>query len=814
MFAQRHLSIHIRVFLLFLFLVAGTPVLGVEIRQLELDPNASRYEAELILNAVDHPQTNHRMSHVLCEVDGDGLMEYVRGYNSKALGYDGEDGQVKVRWQMNIDPNYVFQEMSPILGAVADFNGDGLDEIYTTIVTRDRSDWRFLVLDPALEEFTVNVPLPLGGDRRPDGVWDGTYLAVGTVNDADGRGRPGVVLLRTVQYDATLRGLCAVDPFTGEIIWAWECGPNLEHLSPAVTDLDGDGDREIIAFGTSPDNLGGALVNGTSDNKARVFVLDGRGNLLWQNEIGPYFTDGRLKVADLDGDGVKEVITFTRRMQVNQTNKLTIWDGLSGRMISQVRGAAGFEGLAVTEGPQPGTSWLFAGSNDGVVDRFLFDGSSLARDLRVLRDETVCQVVGEVDILPEEGPEILVDVGEGAFFAVLDRDLKALAVFAEDGTGPKQNPSLWRIDMDHQTLALGNGRTQWVLGFQRSSGDFLATARKAGLGLLVLAAGVTMFLLGRWRGRREKALPAAGSRTADREVMYRLWRQLDDVKHEKMLEASRGLRRLVWLLDAYATDMGASSDLGERIRQLMGDYTEVLRPRLEGILQLARSEGFETEIVEATATALDALTHRLHGLTAADLNVAQVAAGREAMKGELGQVEQGLLTLWESVRTYFSTDPVRLLKGMMLIREGDLVRAGIEAHIAGAESIRDSLCLIDSGDLRYVLDNLVDNAVRAMEITDDRRLILKIERKNSEISLHVTDSGPGVPPEIRDRIFTGRFSTRHGGGSGLFRSRDILHRWGGDIILVETPPGQGATFSVRLRAARKIEPGTAAEASA
>jgi two-component system CitB family sensor kinase/CitB family two-component system sensor histidine kinase MalK len=196
------------------------------------------------------------------------------------------------------------------------------------------------------------------------------------------------------------------------------------------------------------------------------------------------------------------------------------------------------------------------------------------------------------------------------------------------------------------------------------------------------------------------------------------------------------------------------------------------------------------------------------------MTVATVAASRDEMKKELVTVETGLLDLWRSLRDYFSTDPVRMVQGLMLVREGEFGRAGIVAEIVGAENIQDSQCLIDNSDLRYVLDNLVDNAVRAMDECENCRLLVQVERTNSEISLHVSDTGGGIPPEIQDKIFSGRFSSRHGGGSGLFRSREILHRWGGEIILADSASGKGTTFIVRLRAAHKPENGAAMAARA
>ncbi len=817
MFSQYRITTYIKAIPILLLGLIALPSFGIDARHLELDPDKSDYSVECIMLDRVPAGSNYHVSYVMCCLEGDGLSEMVGGRNRKILGFDGEDGKIKALWQLNIDPGFNLQQRTPVLGVVADFNNDAIEEIYTTIVSDDHSDWRFLAFDPATETITLNVSLPLGKDRRADGVWDGHYLALGIVQDADGTGRPGVVLLRNVEYDASLRGVVVIDPFTGEFIWEWECGPNPDIESPLVADLDGDGNNEIIIFGHSPDNLGGVKINGTSDNESTLFVLDSQGQLLWRGEIGPSFTAGSFRTADLDGDGALEIIAFTRGAPVSHTNKLMIWDGLSGRLISQTRNPAGFLGVAFTEGPRPGTSWVFAGSNDGVIDRFVFEGSTLTRDRRIIHDEPYCRVVGAADVLPEEGPEILVDIGNGALFGVLDRDLKPLAACSENSYGAKRVLSLWHTQAGETALVLGNQQANWVLQFHKVPTNYLSMVQNVGFALMVLVAGAGIFLLGQRRGRREgiprHAVPT-GPRAADREVRYRLWRQLDDIKHEKMLEASRGLRRLVWLLDAYATGMGASEDLTERIRQLMRDYSEVVKPRLEGILQLARGEHFESEIVDATAGALDALSFRLKGLTTESMNVTKVSDGRGEMKKELEEVEQGLFSLWESLRDYFSTDPVRMLKGMILVREGEFSRSQIAADIVGAEKIPDAGCLIDSSDLRYVLGNLIDNAARAMDESENRRLLLQVERNNSEISLHVSDTGGGIPPEIRERIFSGRFSTRHGGGSGLFRSREILRRWGGEIILADSAPGEGTTFIVRLRAAHKPENGMAREARA
>ena len=68
------------------------------------------------------------------------------------------------------------------------------------------------------------------------------------------------------------------------------------------------------------------------------------------------------------------------------------------------------------------------------------------------------------------------------------------------------------------------------------------------------------------------------------------------------------------------------------------------------------------------------------------------------------------------------------------------------------------------------------------------------------VEIVIADSGPGIPAEVLPRIFDPFFTTRpqgQGSGVGLSVAWGIIHGLGGDIA-VASPPGQGATFRIRL----------------
>jgi signal transduction histidine kinase len=104
--------------------------------------------------------------------------------------------------------------------------------------------------------------------------------------------------------------------------------------------------------------------------------------------------------------------------------------------------------------------------------------------------------------------------------------------------------------------------------------------------------------------------------------------------------------------------------------------------------------------------------------------------------------------------------------------------------------------LLDVDLFKQALLNLILNAEHAMPEGGD--LILTTRRDGPWAVLDVTDTGIGMPEDVRSRIFDPFFSTRpSGSGLGLPTTRKIIEAHGGSIR-VESEPGKGSRFSVRV----------------
>jgi len=156
------------------------------------------------------------------------------------------------------------------------------------------------------------------------------------------------------------------------------------------------------------------------------------------------------------------------------------------------------------------------------------------------------------------------------------------------------------------------------------------------------------------------------------------------------------------------------------------------------------------------------------------------------------------------------------------VNANDLVEAALEvtAYALRASNVDISLSLArslppvlaDPDQLTQVFTNLLVNAEQALRDAPEPRklrITTRLTRQGSELLVKVKDNGPGVPDEISRRIFDPFFTTKQvgsGTGIGLSLCHRVLEAHGGRIK-VETTPGGGATFVVRL----PVLPGVDAE---
>lgn len=188
---------------------------------------------------------------------------------------------------------------------------------------------------------------------------------------------------------------------------------------------------------------------------------------------------------------------------------------------------------------------------------------------------------------------------------------------------------------------------------------------------------------------------------------------------------------------------------------------------------------------------------------ALQVQLARTANSEEARDAALQELESGINRARRLVQQLLAF--ARLEPGVRAEPFARIDLARLARDIVGEASARAEELGVDLGaeaqevanvtgseaDLRSLIENLVDNALRYSP--RDSRVTVCVQRQGPTVALSVVDAGPGIPPAERERVFE-RFhriagDTTPGSGLGLAIVRAIVERHHASIELAEAKPG-------------------------
>lgn len=169
----------------------------------------------------------------------------------------------------------------------------------------------------------------------------------------------------------------------------------------------------------------------------------------------------------------------------------------------------------------------------------------------------------------------------------------------------------------------------------------------------------------------------------------------------------------------------------------------------------------------------------------------QAADGVARVQGLVGRLRTFSRLDEGTVKTIDPHDAIESALEILTHRVGSGVTLVREFHFPGALT-----CL--AGEFNQMVLNLVANALDAVEGTGE--VVVATRRSDEAFVLTVSDSGPGVPARLHNRVFEPFFTTKpvgSGTGLGLSIVHQIVQAHGGRVH-VDGAPGGGARFVVSL----------------
>ena len=210
--------------------------------------------------------------------------------------------------------------------------------------------------------------------------------------------------------------------------------------------------------------------------------------------------------------------------------------------------------------------------------------------------------------------------------------------------------------------------------------------------------------------------------------------------------------------------MSVSHELRTPLTAIRGHVAALLD---EGVVEDAESRRQSLETVEAEA-------QRLERLVGDILDLAKLDTHRFTVLTEEVDMAQLLEQAFERYRD-------------------EAQRRSIDYH----QTVRDRPVIVSDGDrVLQVVGNLLSNAFRATP--DGGRVSLELAKQNGTVHVAVEDTGPGIPREVRERLFRPFVSGSVGGtGLGLAIAKEISTALGGRIDL-DSEVGRGSRFELVL----------------
>jgi anti-sigma regulatory factor (Ser/Thr protein kinase) len=677
------------------------------------------------------------------DLDGDGWGELLMSVDHGVIAFDYESIAPRIIEQYNYNVRYDVDGSRVWCGGGYDLGGDGLPELLFCGGLPDGTEWRAWAVDPWTERTISEHPLPTGPDLKADGRWDGRYYIVGVLTPAEtGRGA-ALVIFTTVGFDLRPRGVFALEWGTGEVLWRFDMGGQPSPWDCCLRDVDADGQREIVLIsGTSNNMPPGMRINGTRDDECMLLVLDLAGHLRTSQLLGKGFCGALLGVADLEPGGPLEVVTALRNSSPGELNHLCVWSGKDLLPLAKHTSVGGYNGLLLaTETDEQEIPEICASTLDGTLVRYRYEGEQLVvrASCRATAGVSLLAAGDAIDAHP--GTELMAVTGDGNLL-LLDWEFTCLAAVNLSQAGINgRHGMIWRAGPATSYLMLDeNG----ILGLRALSG--LAPA------------------------------------TASRPPIWQVW-------DGPVLAALIGLYLLLRLVRRGRHQVGGAGAAGR-------------------------------EGAEITASA----PHEPSSATGLAVPAARrPSSGKDASlpdPGTPGQPGGGVPANGSAPGLAPHVVPVdlhQLVRRLLLLREDELHREGIDVQLrfqdradpprpeeiaAGGGPDRSDApasCLANPADLRFVLNNLLDNAVAALAgKTGERTIRLILSVTPQALMIEVTDTGRGIPAGEQQQVFSGRLTSRPGGGLGLRRSRELLGRYGGELRLVRSEPGGGSSFALVL----------------
>jgi hypothetical protein len=730
-------------------------------------------------------QTLEDRSFFISDTDLDGNDELLLDDGNQLVRFRISGGALQLSGQMT------YRFGGGIMSGLADVTGDGCQEAFVQTIRPDGfyiDCYNWQASNPSEPLFTLG---PFFPEQKKLTSWEiGATNLIGAA-DVDGdSARELFIGLHCSYAGLYCRSFLAYRTST---LLKYDMGPSpTEGVFIPVSN-----DTSLVVVSTWA-SMNGVSCNGTADSTAYIFCFKGYGRLLWKIPTSGDYTWNNVRSADIDGDECDEIVVARRFEEkerklgrVEDQWSVAVLDSSNGNRAHSAALGAGVSGILIRDLSGDDKPEILVSTQRGKL--YILDGKlSIIETSPDSRQGTIVRAILETLDLNADGRKEIVCIGSSGMIVRNDRG----RIIAEEEAGAVPQVA---------AIARSEGRTFIVAGDRKGAIRFLELVKAARalhrepwlfafMGILAGFIGTYLFNLSRTHATKQSANLALSDEAYDNLLVG-----LSAFEHGGSSLAI--LRRLQFRLVNWDRRKDLADEGSDEFESLVESFRGTVVADLKHIMILARKAKVPMKTPKSLFESATLASGALGALMAADDPGPEDQSKRAAAAlSILQEIDTRVSALRAHMRTIFRARTAESIGRAIDGNLGTLHAMGIEPKLHVIDSFDDA-AFISPLLFEKVLDNLISNAIAAMEHGEGRSLEIFLRGEGAYLLIDVKDGGAGMRKEDWERIFERAVTSKEEGGFGLHYSREELAKFGGKIFVQESAPDRGTTFRIILRKA-------------
>jgi signal transduction histidine kinase len=586
-----------------------------------------------------------------------------------------------------------------------------------------------------------------GPDSNHNGVWDHQAYFI-TDRDFNNDGNDELLLCCNTGYDQYPRCLLCLDLKNDSLLWQFNVPNNISHFASYIVERIGKSGPLTMLCTSALQN--GARIDSLDDSHSYLFCIDANGKMLWYHETGNDFSSAYSTLVDLQDDGIPEILanyTYSNEDKKIDSAGLLVLD-IEGNILDTIfRNKAKVLSMSTLFTDENKDREIWVTFSDGIwhvytpqmnlIKDYQFDRSLL---IRAFKD--VLKTGNEQIITTDNSQTWLFDLNLNPL-AHVPASLSKYDFMETD------NESYDLLMRDNEkTYSFSFKKNPWYYIFFRQP-QLAAIGGSLPFALIIV---ILAFYFVRTRAKNRII-------TESRDNLNIALRDLK-VAQDKLIAAEK---------------FKQAKDIAGGVAHEIHNALYPSMHALEKLLQ--RLNSIRNEDAHRNLRLLDLIKKSI----------------------ERASKMTELVTRFTKLESEKESEPIELLPVINEVVDSN--RERLESlNIALDIDCSDNLNIRSSRIHLYsLINNLLINAIDALDSTKDKKISIKAESNNGKTEMRIKDNGVGISEDEKSRIFDAFYSTKPNSGVGLGLSivKKIVDLYDGKIE-VKSKLDNGTEFIIFL----------------